>query len=566
MIWLCSCEPVRQNRVRVQGRALGTVSTARSGTLERLKLWTRKQVGAIQGALTTVAVFASARLTLWQFDKAGHLRLTWIVFAIAAGLLMGWRLLRFATSARRHENGWSRIESALRERSTIFTYSLTALGSLALVAFAYLQEAPPFPLCLSTAVSTPSALTSITTGTATATPPQSLVATNTPSATPSPSGGGQVGLVSATAVPCVAATSVITGAAATPEANTAGTAAPPHQPAPGEITSEDAARRRWSGFKDWLPEDLHGLALYAVWFGALGGVAASLKGIYDHANDWDKSNALWHYGRPFSAAVVGGVTYVLLLVASAQNQTALATPAILAVAFALGTQDKRFFSLLYEMTRLVVGSPDDKKEEALSIGTVQPDTAPPHDDIAILGASFATGARLYIGGVDAEGPVSVADDGTRISAKVPAPAGDTPPKVPVDVTVVNPNGVAYVKTAAFTYQPIRTPAASNLAAIVPTVLSAVLKAFEDAGETLPAELPPDLERAIHTRVSEAVAALPPSEGAEQAGETVTDQMIEIIKATWSAISSEQARPIRDELLTRLLEFVAQRLREPEDAG
>jgi hypothetical protein len=83
------------------------------------------------------------------------------------------------------------------------------------------------------------------------------------------------------------------------------------------------------------------LAFHCVWFGALGGVIISLKGVYDHAVGrdaaWDNRFDLWHFGRPVSGAVTGLVTYVLLC---ALNQSGTPNQTVLyAAAFVLGTQE-----------------------------------------------------------------------------------------------------------------------------------------------------------------------------------------------------------------------------------
>lgn len=46
------------------------------------------------------------------------------------------------------------------------------------------------------------------------------------------------------------------------------------------------------------------IAVRAMWFGAMGGIVISLKGVYDHCcahGDWDDCFNLWHVGRPSAA-------------------------------------------------------------------------------------------------------------------------------------------------------------------------------------------------------------------------------------------------------------------------
>ena len=57
------------------------------------------------------------------------------------------------------------------------------------------------------------------------------------------------------------------------------------------------------------------LLFNCMWFGALGGVTISLKGIYDHGvatDPWKNDYNLWHLGRPASGAVAGLISGLLL--------------------------------------------------------------------------------------------------------------------------------------------------------------------------------------------------------------------------------------------------------------
>jgi hypothetical protein len=115
--------------------------------------------------------------------------------------------------------------------------------------------------------------------------------------------------------------------------------------------------------KDLVPEPFHGLPVEVAWFGALGGVAISLKGVYDHpvapgragVKAWDNSLLLWHLGRPFSGMLAGIVTLVLLTAVSTGGN--LREPVVLGAAFILGTQESRFFDFLKEVGALIVAVP-----------------------------------------------------------------------------------------------------------------------------------------------------------------------------------------------------------------
>ncbi|MEX2246507.1 MAG: hypothetical protein WEC75_07450 [Dehalococcoidia bacterium] len=114
---------------------------------------------------------------------------------------------------------------------------------------------------------------------------------------------------------------------------------------------------KWPEFNDLFPDPLRDLPLYAVWFGALGGVSISMKGIYDHYADWKHRYDLWHLGRPFSGAVVGAVTLILLQAVDENATPRL--PIVLAAAYVLGTQERRFFEFLMQVGKVIVAVPGD---------------------------------------------------------------------------------------------------------------------------------------------------------------------------------------------------------------
>jgi hypothetical protein len=192
-----------------------------------------------------------------------------------------------------------------------------------------------------------------------------------------------------------------------------------------------------------IPPILQGLPAYAVWFGALGGIVIGLKAIYDHGpNDWQNLYNLWHIGRPFSGGVAGGVTYLFLL-ATSKNQPL--GPVVLAAAFILGTQDKRFFNFLFQIARLVVNVPGDQQDTALSITEVHPAQGTQGTELTILGQGFDAGAVVQLGGRRLE-EVVVNQDGTSITGIVPMGTGQ------VDLLVINPDGTARSFSPAFSYQ------------------------------------------------------------------------------------------------------------------
>jgi hypothetical protein len=123
--------------------------------------------------------------------------------------------------------------------------------------------------------------------------------------------------------------------------------------------------------RDLVPERFQELPVQVAWFGALGGVAISLKGVYDHpvlppvpppvapvekagAVPWKNEWVIWHFGRPFSGMLAGIVTLILLeAVSDGDPRHAV----VLAAAFILGTQEKRFFEFITQVGAVVVAVP-----------------------------------------------------------------------------------------------------------------------------------------------------------------------------------------------------------------
>jgi len=186
------------------------------------------------------------------------------------------------------------------------------------------------------------------------------------------------------------------------------------------------------------------LAARAMWFGALGGVVISLKGVYDHTaktGGWDDGYNLWHIGRPLSGAIVGVVTVLLF---SAINKE-VSEPAVYAAAFIFGTQEKRFFNFLYEVARLVVQVPNEQAEGGLQVADVYPPEGSEGATLIIKGRGFEQGAAVKLG-TAALGNVTVAKDGTAVAGVVPK--GQTGP---ADLTITNPSGTSVVLQGKFKY-------------------------------------------------------------------------------------------------------------------
>lgn len=184
---------------------------------------------------------------------------------------------------------------------------------------------------------------------------------------------------------------------------------------------------------------------HSIWFAMLGGVAISLKGIYDHytAAEWGDRWGLWYAGRPFTAAIVGVMTYILLQVANPSSPPPIPTLAV--AAFTLGTQERRFFGFLYEVAKLVLTVPGEAA--ALLIREVQPKQGAEGDVLILIGQGMVSGLVVTLDGHFLNS-VQVSPDGSSAAGVLPAKAGAAGP---LDVVAVNPDGTAYRKVKAFTY-------------------------------------------------------------------------------------------------------------------
>jgi len=178
------------------------------------------------------------------------------------------------------------------------------------------------------------------------------------------------------------------------------------------------------------------LALTGGWWAMLGGVAISYKGIADHQTppEWNASWLLWYLMRPFSAFVVGLVTFAILQVANTQSPASV--PVLAVAAFTFGTQERRFFDFLYQVAGLIFTTSADQAG-SIQVTSFTPTTGSAGQLLIIDGKGFQTGATATVGGQQLTQLV-VSPDGTSIAGLVPAGLGSGM----VDVTVTNPDHTA----------------------------------------------------------------------------------------------------------------------------
>lgn len=102
------------------------------------------------------------------------------------------------------------------------------------------------------------------------------------------------------------------------------------------------------------------IPLTAAWFGALGGVVASLQGMFFHNKNWDSSYNIWHV---FSGAVgiaYGFAAYLFLLVvvkSAAPTANSSAGPVFPLAAFAIGYGQSQFHAMMLQVYNIVFHQP-----------------------------------------------------------------------------------------------------------------------------------------------------------------------------------------------------------------
>lgn len=109
----------------------------------------------------------------------------------------------------------------------------------------------------------------------------------------------------------------------------------------------------WIAYRGHATVDLFGagggIPTASLWFGALGGAASSLHGMFMYNDRWDDSFNLWHRCAPLMGAIYGVFSFLFITVV-AKTATASAVDTNAAVfaigAFALGYSQKQFGTLL----------------------------------------------------------------------------------------------------------------------------------------------------------------------------------------------------------------------------
>jgi len=113
----------------------------------------------------------------------------------------------------------------------------------------------------------------------------------------------------------------------------------------------------WKEFRSDLPSALGPLPTGVVWFGAVGAVVSSFRGIFAYNQSWDPRYNIWHYSRPLLGAVtgsMGALMYWVLLTLGSTTTVTVRTTTFYVAAFVLGFADKAFVNLLNSVTSLII--------------------------------------------------------------------------------------------------------------------------------------------------------------------------------------------------------------------
>lgn len=120
----------------------------------------------------------------------------------------------------------------------------------------------------------------------------------------------------------------------------------------------------WHSWHEIVPDPIGPVPLAVPWFGALGGVMISLRGIFDHDSDWDPRYDLRHIARPLTAAVTGTVAYLIVIggvvsvgqTPSTDMKDTRANVIYYVLAFATGYREEGFRDLLRRAVDAVLGT------------------------------------------------------------------------------------------------------------------------------------------------------------------------------------------------------------------
>jgi hypothetical protein len=202
-----------------------------------------------------------------------------------------------------------------------------------------------------------------------------------------------------------------------------------------------------NGMPSWLapPASLGPMPLGVPWYGALGGVAISLTGVFEHRYDWEPRYFFWHVGRPFMGATVAVVAVLIIQAGILAAGVEPANPDgstrnlfYYIVAFLVGYREESFRAMIKRVADVFFTS--ESAGSAPVVVGFDPASGPIGSEVTIRGSGFR-GATVVRFGMR-ESPSFRINSDAEIVAEVPETEGS------VAVTVVNDKG-ASANTATF---------------------------------------------------------------------------------------------------------------------
>jgi IPT/TIG domain len=191
------------------------------------------------------------------------------------------------------------------------------------------------------------------------------------------------------------------------------------------------------------------------WFGAVGAVVLSLKGVFDHrGRSWNGEYCFWHWSRPLVGGVVGTVSVLILqsgilavggtLPNEAQGPATTKNLLYYIVAFVVGYREDVFRELIARLADTLFST---SAEDAAMpvIESVEPETAPAGREttVKLVGSGFSGANSVKLGG---ESVVFKGESDTLMEVVVPAEA----PGGRMSLVVTTKHGTA---TTPFTVTP-----------------------------------------------------------------------------------------------------------------
>jgi hypothetical protein len=123
------------------------------------------------------------------------------------------------------------------------------------------------------------------------------------------------------------------------------------------LLASAVAYHRYAEARRLLPSPAGPVPLGAAWWGAVGGITVSLRGLHKHAVEWRPEWNGWHFQRPVVGAIYGAVSALAIAAVVAISSGGSASPrqvVVAFVAFLAGHSDRDFAALLQQARQVVL--------------------------------------------------------------------------------------------------------------------------------------------------------------------------------------------------------------------